>query len=141
VDVAVQHRPTSAWSIQEVVDHLVESDRLAVQQLGDLLSGVSVAAPIPAGLQSEAPLALEWSGLLQQFASLHRDILQLLDGANDHVPLVAAAPVQMVVKCAGPGGSVEPVSWFEHLDWKAYSILLHAHNREHIAQVQRILSQ
>ena len=46
----------------------------------------------------------------------------------------------MVVKCAGSDGTLAPVSWVERFDWKAYSILLHAHNREHIAQVQRILS-
>ena len=37
-------------------------------------------------------------------------------------------------------GTLAPVSWVERFDWKSYSILLHAHNREHIAQVQRILS-
>jgi len=46
----------------------------------------------------------------------------------------------MVVKCARPDGALEPVSWLERFDWKAFSVLLHAHNREHIAQVERILN-
>ena len=51
----------------------------------------------------------------------------------------ATAAVRMVVKCATPDGTLQAVSWDHRFDWKAYAILLHAHNREHIAQVHRIL--
>jgi hypothetical protein len=139
-EVAGQHRPTSLWSIQEVVDHLVESDRPAVAQLASLLAGKSVDSPIPASLQSARPLDHDWSALRAAFRTVHGDLLALLDGASDDIPLGATAPVQMVVKCAQPDGSLLPVSWVERFDWKAYAILLHAHNREHIAQVQRILA-
>ena len=137
--VAGEHRSTSAWCIQEVVDHLVESDRPAVDQLARLLAGQSVSDPIAASLQSPHPLDLDWLALRQQLRTVHRDVLALLATATDDVPLVATAAVQMVVKCAGPEGTLRPVSWVEYFDWKAFSILLHAHNREHIAQVQRIL--
>ena len=46
----------------------------------------------------------------------------------------------MVVKCADPDGSLRPVHWLERFDWKAFAILLHAHNREHMAQIQRTLA-
>jgi hypothetical protein len=137
---AREHRATSAWSVQEVVDHLVESDRRAVAQLAQLLAGKDVAEAIPASLQSERPLDLDWHALVQHFRTVHENILELLAAAGDEVPLEATAPVQMVVKCAGPDGTLAPVTWVERFDWKAFAILLHAHNREHIAQVQRILS-
>lgn len=139
-EVARERRSTSGWSVQEVVDHLVESDRQAVEQLGLLLAGETVDAPIPASLQSPRPLDRDWTALRHELRDVHQDILELLARATDDLPLTATAPVQMVVKCAGPDGVLQPVSWLERFDWKAYSILLHAHNREHIAQIERILN-
>lgn len=139
-EVARERRSTSGWSVQEVVDHLVESDRRAVDQLGRLLAGESVDTSIPASLQSPRPLDRDWTALRHELRTVHQGILDLLGAATDDLPLTATAPVQMVVKCAGPDGALEPVSWLERFDWKAYAILLHAHNREHIAQVERILS-
>lgn len=138
--IAREHRQTSLWSIQEVVDHLVESDRPAIQQLAELLAGRTVDTPIPASLQSARPLDHEWSDLLRQFRRVHQEIVDLLATATDDLPTTATAPVQMVVKCAGADGVLRPVSWLERFDWKAYAILLHAHNREHLAQIERILS-
>ena len=139
-ELAREHRSTSAWSIQEVVDHLVESDRPAIEQLAALLAGQAVEEPIPASLQSAAPLAKDWSELRAQLRAIHRDLVALLAAATGDEPPTATAPVQMVVKCAAPDGTLEPVSWVERFDWKAFAILLHAHNREHIAQIQRILA-
>lgn len=139
-EVAREHRSTSAWSVQEVVDHLIESERPAARQLAQLLAGREVAEPIPASLQSADPLALDWQVLVQRFRTVHENIRDLLVGATEEVPLTATAPVQMVVNCARPDGTLQPVSWVERFDWKAFAILLHAHNREHIAQVQRILN-
>jgi hypothetical protein len=139
-ELAREHREVSAWSIQEVVDHLVESDRPAVTQLAQLLAGHSVEEPIPASLQSADPLALDWPTLRQTFRTVHENVLDLLARASDEVPLTATAPVQMVVKCADAEGNLRPVSWVQRFDWKAFAILLHAHNREHIAQVHRILA-
>ncbi|HEV8583164.1 MAG TPA: DinB family protein [Thermoanaerobaculia bacterium] len=138
--VAAEHRSTSGWSIHEVVDHLVQSDGPAVHQLAQLLAGQSLDTPIPASLQSPNPFELDWDTLRREFRRIHQDILGLLTAASDDVPITATAPVQMVVKCAGPDGSLTAVSWVERFDWKAYAILLHAHNREHIAQVNRILN-
>ncbi|HEV8240639.1 MAG TPA: hypothetical protein VGS57_14815 [Thermoanaerobaculia bacterium] len=140
MELARQHRGTSTWSIQEVVDHLVESDRPAIEQLAQLLAGHDVAEPIAASLQSVTPLAKDWTSLRAELRGIHRDLLALLAAASGDEPTTVAAPVQMVVKCARPDGSLEPVSWLEHFDWKAFAILLHAHNREHIAQIQRILA-
>lgn len=140
-DVAREHRESSAWSIQEVVDHLVESERPGVEQLAQLLSGQNVDEAIPASLQSADPLALDWSALRRELHQIHQDVLSLLATATDDVPLTATAAIEMVVKCVQPDGSLAPVSWPARVDWKAYSILLlHAHNRQHIAQVQRILN-
>lgn len=139
-DVAREHRVTSAWSIQEVVDHLVESDRPAIEQLAQLLAGNDVGEPIAASLQSAVPLAKDWSELRAQLRGIHHDLVAMLAAASGDEPTSATAPVQMVVKCARADGSLEPVSWLERFDWKAFAILLHAHNREHIAQIQRILA-
>jgi len=138
-ETAREHRATSAWSIQEVVDHLVESDRPVVRQLAQLLAGEDVAEAIPASLQSADPMGHDWPALVQQLRAVHENIRDLLGKATDQVPLTAKAPVTIVVKCVAEDGTLRPVAWVERLDWKAYAILLHAHTREHIAQVQRIL--
>lgn len=138
-EVARQHHPTSGWCIQEVVDHLVESERRATEQLAALLAGHDVETPIPAGLQSADPHAHGWPELVQQLRTVHENVVDLLSRASDGHPLTARGAVEMVVKCARPDGTLEPVTWVERFDWKAYAILLHAHNREHIGQVQRIL--
>ena len=129
-----------AWSVHEVVDHLVESDRRGAEQLAGLVAGRSAGSPIPAGLLSVDPAAVGWDELRARFAAVHRDVVAVLDGASDATPLAATAPVEMVVKCAGPDGAIEPVHWIERFDWKAFAILVHAHNREHIAQIQRTLA-
>jgi hypothetical protein len=138
--LARQSGSTVGWSVQEVLDHLVESDRAAIDQLSQLFSGQSCGVPIPASLQSQHPRDLDWDTLRLQFHTVHENVLALLANATDEIPLGATAAVQMVVKCADAAGNLRPVSWVEHFDWKAYSILLHAHNREHIAQVNRILN-
>lgn len=136
-----RRRPApGAWSVQEVVDHLVESDAPATGQLESLLAGRDVDEPIPAGLQSSDPLALDWDELRTRFREVHRTVLERLDGASDDLPQEASAPVVMVVKHARPDGSLEPVHWIERFDWKAFSILIHAHNREHLDQVERALA-
>jgi hypothetical protein len=132
--------PASGWCVQEVADHLVESDRPGVEQLRALLAGVSPAAPIAASLQSPAPLERDWDALRAELCGIHEAMLSALDGAHDGVPQEARAPVQMVVKCADADGTLRAVQWVERFDWKAFAILVHAHNREHIAQLQRILA-
>jgi hypothetical protein len=140
-ELAVRRTAASGWSIHEVVDHLVLSDGPAVGQLRELLAGRDVDQPIPASLQSADPLAFDWSALRDRLRDIHREIAALLDGAADARAVTATAPVRMVVKCAGPDGVLAPVEWTERFDWKAFAILLHAHNREHIAQIQRILTR
>lgn len=137
------HLGSGSWSVLEVVDHLVESDTPAAGQLESLLAGRDVAEPVPAGLQSDDPLGLDWGDLRERFRAIHRRVLDLLDGASDDLPQDATAPVVMVVKHALPGGLVgegEPVHWIERFDWKAFAVLIHAHNREHIDQVERVLA-
>ncbi|HEX9942137.1 MAG TPA: DinB family protein [Thermoanaerobaculia bacterium] len=134
-------RPSpSSWSVQEVVDHLVVSDRRAVDQLTELIAGESSEIPTPASLQSPTPLDADWHALVADFALVHQRVLALLDAASDDIPLLATARVEMVVKCATSEGTVTTVHWVQRFDWKAYAILLHAHNRQHIAQVQRTLT-
>lgn len=40
---------------------------------------------------------------------------------SDATPLEARAPVVMVVECARPDGSLEPVHWVEPFAWKAFA--------------------
>ena len=137
---AAARRPEPGrWSVHEVVDHLVESDRRGAEQLAHLVAGRAVAAHVPAGLQSADPAAIGWDELRARFAAVHREILETLDRATDATPLEATAPVEMVVRCAGDDGSSAPVHWLQRFDWKAFAILVHAHNREHIGQIRRAL--
>jgi hypothetical protein len=134
------HHATSGWCILEVVDHLIQSDAPAVEQLSSLLAGDEVTRAIPASLQSADPHSLAWAQLKEQLVAVHAQVRDVLATADDATSLHATAPVRMVVKCAGADGTVRAVEWEQRFDWKAYAILVHAHNREHMAQIQRILA-
>lgn len=137
----VRVRPApDRWCVQEIVDHLLESHRPAVDDLRALLRGERPAGPIPASLLSADPLGQPWPGLLRRFGEVLRDLLAVLDTASDDTPLEARAPVVMVVKVREPDGRTVPVQWVEDFDWKAFAILLRAHTLEHIGQIERTLA-
>jgi hypothetical protein len=138
---AVRIRPApDRWSVHEIVDHLAESHRPAVDQLRDLLRGERPpGGPVPASLLSADPLGHPWPGLLRELSGIHRELLALLDSASEETPLTAKAPVLMVVKVREEDGSLTPVEWTAEFDWKAFAILLRAHTLEHVAQIERTL--
>jgi len=129
------------WSVLEVVDHLVETNRLAVHELEALLQGRAPAGgPIPAGLQSSDPGDMSFAEHREALHRVHEDLKRLLDGATDDVPLTAKAPLVMVVKVETEDGRLEPVEWIEELDWKAYATAFRAHTLEHVRQIERTLT-
>jgi DinB superfamily len=135
-------RPAAtSWSVQEIVDHLVESHRPAVVELRDLLAGISPATgPIPARLTSPNALERPWSTLTQELKSVHTDILDVVAGATeDAASLLARAPFVMVIKVSGEAGP-QVLEWVEALDWKAYAQALRVHTHEHLAQVERTVA-
>jgi len=140
--LAARSPAPGSWSVREVVDHLVVSHRRATAQLRELLAGRAPAdGPIPAGLQSEAPEGTPWPELADELERVHADFLRGVESAADATPLDARAPVVMVVKCARPDGSLEPVHWVESFDWKAFAILFRMHAREHLGQIRRVLAE
>ncbi|MDA8017496.1 MAG: DinB family protein [Thermoanaerobaculia bacterium] len=129
-----------SWSIQQVVDHLVESHRPAVAELESVLSGRAPATdPIPAGLQSADPMSIDWAEMVARLRRVHADLLGTVDQASDDAPLDAKVTIVMVVKCRYEDGSIRPVEWLEPFDWKAYCILLRAHTLEHVHQIRRAM--
>lgn len=128
------------WSVHEVVDHLVESHRRAVEQLRFLLAGRRpISSAIPASLQSPAPLERPWDDLIAELRSIHRAFLDLVGEATDETSLEVTAPVVMVVKAPQGDGAV-PLEWEEELDWKAYTQAFRGHTAEHRMQIERTLS-
>ena len=139
---AARRKPAEGiWSVQEVVDHLVESHRPAVRELESMIAGRSPdGEPIPAGIQSADPMAPPSVETQAALAKVHADLLAALDHASDDTPLSARAKIVMVVKCADDDGALRPVHWVQAFDWKAYAIFLRAHTLEHLRQVRRISS-
>lgn len=121
----------SRWSVQEIVDHLVESHRPAVEQLHEMVSGRRPeTGAIPAHLQSAAPLDHPWEDLLGDLHRVHRDLLDLLDKASDEISRDVTAPVLMVI---------QSIEWVHELDWKAYVQAYRGHTAQHRAQIVRTL--
>jgi len=138
----VEKRPgPDRWSVQEIVDHLVESHRPALSELGALIEGRQPSGgPIPPGKQSDLPMARPWNSLAAELKDIHRLFRKMLERANDAIGLDVKAPVAMVVKVEGKKkGELEPVEWVDELDWKAYAVAVLAHTREHTAQLERTL--
>ena len=131
-------RPESGgWCVQEVADHLYESNDRALVELDVLLRGESPTdGPIPIALLSDAPMAEPWSTVRERLAELHRRIEQKAAEAHDGVPLSGRAPVAMILPADDGSGHIE---WIQALDWKAYLMALRVHVLEHVAQVRRIV--
>lgn len=128
-----------AWSVHEIVDHLVETHRRAVRELEDLCAGRSPSeGPIPARLRSGDPNARSWPSLVRELKDIHASVLTLVASAGD-AATTAMAPFVMVVKVDGPNGP-ETLEWIESLDWKAYAQALRVHTHEHGLQVERTVA-
>jgi len=141
-EAVVRIRPApDRWSIHEIVDHLAESHRPAIDEIRDLLRGERPqGGPIPLSLLSADPLGRPWPGLVRELSEVHRKLLAVFDGASDATPLAARAPVLLSVKVQEDDGRRVPADWTEEFDWKAYAILLRAHTLEHVAQIERTLA-
>ena len=134
-------RPAAAaWSVHEIVDHLVATHGSAVAELRSLCAGVPpTGGPIPARLTSPDALARPWAALLGELKSIHADILRVVDDAGDAAPVTAKAPFVMVIKVDGPAGP-EVLEWVDAVDWKAYAQALRIHTHEHCVQVERTVA-
>jgi hypothetical protein len=127
------------WTIQEVVDHLVETHRPSLDELRDLLAGRRPAGdPIPAGLQSRDPFARPWPELLTQLKRLQAEVVATLGRAPDSLT-DARAPVVMVINVKEEDGRERPLHWIEELDWKAYAIIFRLHVLDHLGQARKVL--
>jgi hypothetical protein len=129
------------WSIQEIVDHLVETHRPGLDELWCLLAGRRPPGEaIPAGLQSKAPLQRPWPWLCAELARVHGDILRALAAAPPDFATEARAPLVMVVNVTDADGTVVPLHWVEELDWKAYAITWRLHVVDHLKQAKKVLA-
>lgn len=129
------------WSVHEILDHLVESHRPALDQLSSLLQGKTPeSAAIPASLQSADPLSRPWDDLVAELEGVHNALLELLTPATDSHRLDVRAPIVIVIKVLRPDGSLEPMQWEERLDWKAFVQALRVHTLEHLSQITRTLA-
>ena len=140
-EVLRSQRPgATAWSVHEIVDHLVETHRPAVLELRALCAGVSPhGGPIPARLRSANPFDRPWAALVVDLKDIHAKVIELVGEAGDITPVVAKAPFVMVVKGHCPTAP-DVVEWVDALDWKAYAQALRVHTHEHCAQVERTVA-
>jgi hypothetical protein len=138
-DVAARRPPDGAWSVQEIVDHLLETHRASLDELWCLLADQRPPGPpVPAGLQSKAPLRRPWPWLVRELRSVHRDVLAALDGVAPGFTTDARAALVMVVNVEADGATA-PLTWIEDLDWKAYTIVYRLHALDHLRQAKRSL--
>jgi hypothetical protein len=126
------------WTIQEVVDHLVETNRPSLEELRDLLADRRPAAgPIPAGLQSPDPAARPYRALVADLKAVHAEVLDVLREAPDRMT-AARAPIIMVINVKGEDGREAPLHWTEEVDWKAYAVIFRLHELDHLTQAKKI---
>lgn len=130
------------WSAQEVLDHLVETYRPGVDELRCVLAGQRPpGAPIPAALQSKAPLLRSWAWLRTELRRAHDDVVALLDGVPEGFTTTARVPIVMVVNVTEPDGTVRPLHWVEDLGWQAYALTSwRLHAIDHMKQARKVLA-
>ncbi len=137
-----RRRPApGGWCVQEIVDHLVETHRPSIEELRCLLRGEQpVGGPIPASLQSKAPLDRPWTALVAELKRLHAEVLAILASVPEGFVADARAPVVLVVNAKNPDGSERPLHWVEELDWKAYAVIFRLHEVDHLNQAKHALN-
>ncbi len=128
------------WTVQEVVDHLVETHRPSLDELRDLLENRRPAGgPVPASLQSADPMGRRWGDLVSDLKAVQAAILRVLSGAPDRMT-DARAPLVMVINAREPDGRQAPLHWIEELDWKAYAVTaFRLHELDHLNQIKKTL--
>jgi hypothetical protein len=128
--------------VQEVVDHLIETYRPGLDELRCLLAGQEPPGePIPASLQSKAPLLRPWPWLLRELDALHADVAAALADVPDDLDSAARAPIVMVVNVPQSGGGFTPIEWVETIDWKAYAMVSwRLHPIDHLTQARAALA-
>jgi DinB superfamily len=128
------------WTIQEVVDHLVETHRPSLDELRELLDDRRPGhGPVPASLQSADVMQRHYADLLADLKGLHAEILDVLAAAPDRMT-DARAPLVMVINVKEPDGREAPLSWIEELDWKAYAVTaFRLHELDHLNQTKKTL--
>ena len=127
------------WTIQEVVDHLVETHRSGLDELWCLLAGRRPPGePIPASLQSKSPLHRPWPWLRSELDRIHGEILRTLAAVPEDFATDARAPIVMVVNVPDERGQIVPLHWVEDLDWKAYAIVWRLHVIDHLKQAKKV---
>src|SRR5262245_62882087 len=79
VEVAARTGIPGEWTIQEIVDHLVETHRPGLDELWCLLAGRRPPGePIPASLQSKSARDRPWPWLRAELDRIHGEILRTL---------------------------------------------------------------
>jgi len=127
------------WSVHEILDHLVETHPLALEEMRALIENRhSPVSPIPAGLQSGNPAARGWDDLRGELRRLHREVLDVLAKAPDRMT-AARAPIIMVINTRQADGAMTPMQWVEECDWKACAIIFRLHELDHLGQARRTL--
>jgi hypothetical protein len=127
------------WTIQEIVDHLVETHRAGLDELWCLLAGRRPPGEaIPAALQSKSPLDRPWPWLRAELDRVHAEILRALARVEPGFATDARAPIVMVVNVTDEDGRIAPVHWVEDLDWKAYAITWRLHVIDHLKQAKKV---
>ena len=125
------------WTVQEVIDHLVETHRPSLHEMRDLLANRRPATgPIPASLQSADVMSRRYPDLVADLKAVHGEILRELASAPDRLT-DARAPVVMVINAAEPDGRDIPIHYIEELDWKAYAIVFRLHELDHLTQIKK----
>jgi hypothetical protein len=133
-------RPRGDWSVQEIVDHLLETERASLDELWCLLAGRRPpVGPIPAGLQSRVPLTRPWPWLYRELKAVHRDLLAAIDGVPETFSTEARVALVMVVNVE-EAGVRRPYEWVEDVDWKSYAIVLRLHAIDHMNQARKVLA-
>lgn len=142
VERAPERPGVGEWSVQEIADHLLETYRPGVDELRCLLAGRRPPGePIPASLQSKAPLLRPWPWLLDELRRAHATVLDLVRSVPVDFVTDARAPLVMVVNVAGPGGVLRPLHWVEDLEWKAYALVSwRLHAIDHLKQARQTLA-
>jgi hypothetical protein len=129
------------WTLNEIADHLLETHRAVLDELRCLVAGRRPPGPpVPAGLQSRAPLLRPWPWLVDELGRVHRDIATLLAAVPPEFTTDARAEVVMVVNAPGDVAPPVTVEWVEELDWKAYAIVLRLHALDHVKQAKKVLA-
>ena len=135
-----RRRPVEGkWNIEEVVDHISQTQIRGTEELRHLMAGRRPPLPpVYEALRSGAGQWAPWQMLAEELHTANQAMIELLESASEEVPSPPTVRTVMVTLRAVADGSMCAQIYFAELGFKQYALLQRLHLLDHRTQIKKL---